>query len=97
MFEVRQGLTVVYRFEGAGLQPQRCTAKGIPGAPEGAPSQSNWRCMNLSRIVQAGSDAIDGRSEGIIQFVRVGARAFSPQEVNLDQADRVNIRIPQAD
>ena len=51
----------------------------------------------LPRVVQSGGDAVDGGGEGVVESVFWRARAFSAEQVDLDQTHGIDIRITQAD
>ena len=54
------------------------------------------------RVPQAGGDAGDGRGEGALERGAVGLRlgrgaAQPPQQLDLDEVDRIDVRVPHVD
>ena len=49
----------------------------------------------LARVVQSGSDTVDGRAQRIFELRRILPSLLAPQEFHLDQAHRIHIRIAQ--
>ena len=48
-------------------------------------------------VVQAGGDAVDGRAQRVVEHFGVGAGAFAAEQLDLDQAHGIDVRIAQAD
>jgi hypothetical protein len=57
-----------------------------------APAVTNLAC-HLPSVVQPRGDAIDCRAQRVVQVFRVVALLFSAQEINLNQAHRIHVRI----
>ena len=77
-------------FPDSSRDPKLVTAKD-------AKETRKERQENLPRIVQARSDAIHGGADGVVKRWVGRAGAFAAEQVDLDQAERINIRVAQAD
>ena len=49
-----------------------------------------------TRVAQTGRDPVDGCGKCAIDGVGIISRTLAPQQIDLDQTDRIHVRIPQA-
>src|SRR5713226_9040545 len=87
---------MVQRKDGRGRPSLHYGSEGRAGAPV-SPRCGDWG--RRSGIVQAGSDAVHGGSDGVIESGierRIGsACAFAAQQIDLNQAERIDIGVAQ--
>jgi hypothetical protein len=53
---------------------------------------SSYR-IKLSRVPKPGGDAIDSCRKRVVQIVGILAAAFTPQQLNLNQTQRIDVRV----